>query len=92
MEQYELNWKDYYGILGIGPGAEPEVIKAAYTALARKYHPDAGGDAPRMKEINESYEVLSNPQKGHSMTVTTGRKVVEVARAKPAGNRRRRIR
>ena len=27
MEQYELNWKNYYDILGIGPGAEPEVIK-----------------------------------------------------------------
>jgi len=63
MEQYELNWKNYYDILGIGPGAEPEVIKAAYTALARKYHPDTGGSAQRMKEINESYEVLSDPQK-----------------------------
>jgi hypothetical protein len=63
MEQYELNWKNYYDILGIGPGAEPEVIKAAYTALARKYHPDTGGSAPRMKEINESYEVLSDPQR-----------------------------
>jgi hypothetical protein len=63
MEQYELNWKNYYDILGIGPGAEPEVIKAAYTALARKYHPDTGGSAQRMKQINESYEVLSDPQK-----------------------------
>lgn len=63
MEQYELNWKNYYGILGINPGAEPEVIKAAYTALARKYHPDTGGSAQRMKEINESYEVISDPQR-----------------------------
>jgi len=63
MEQYELNWKNYYGILGVGPGAEQEVIKAAYTALARKYHPDTGGSGQRMKEINESYEVLSDPQK-----------------------------
>jgi hypothetical protein len=63
MEQYELNWKNYYDILGIGPGAEPEVIKAAYNALARKYHPDIGGSAARMKDINESYEVLFDPQK-----------------------------
>ncbi len=63
MEQYELNWKNYYDILGIGLCAEPEVIKAAYTALARKYHPDTGGSAPRMKQINESYEVLSDPPK-----------------------------
>ena len=63
MEQYELNWKNYYGILGISSGAEPEVIKAAYTALARKYHPDTGGSGQRMKEINESYEVLFDPQR-----------------------------
>ncbi len=69
MEQYELNWKNYYDILGIGTGAEPEVIKAAYTALARKYHPDTGGSAPRMKEINQSYEVLSDPQKKASYDI-----------------------
>jgi len=63
MEQYELNWKNYYGILGVNPGAEPEVVRAAYTALARKYHPDAGGSAQRMKEINEAYEVLSDQQR-----------------------------
>jgi len=63
MEQYELNWKNYYGILGVNPGVEPEVVKAAYTALARKHHPDAGGSAQRMKEINEAYEVLSDPLK-----------------------------
>jgi hypothetical protein len=39
------------------------VIKAAYNALARKYHPDIGGSAARMKDINESYEVLFDPQK-----------------------------
>ena len=63
MEQYELNWKNYYGILGVNPGAETEVVRAAYTALARKYHPDTGGSAQRMKEINEAYEVLSDPQR-----------------------------
>jgi hypothetical protein len=63
MEQYELNWKNYYGILGVSPGVEPEVVRAAYTALARKYHPDTGGSAQRMKEINEAYEVLSDQQR-----------------------------
>ncbi len=63
MEQYELNWKNYYGILGISPNAESEAIRAVYTALARKYHPDTGGSGQRMKEINESYEVLSDPQR-----------------------------
>jgi hypothetical protein len=63
MEQYELNWKDYYGALGVHMSAEPEVIKGAYNAMARKYHPDTGGSTQRMKEINESYEVLSDPQR-----------------------------
>jgi len=63
MEQYEINWKDYYAVLGVGISAEAEVVKAAYTALARKHHPDAGGSPPRMKEINEAWEVLSDPQR-----------------------------
>lgn len=40
--------------------AEAEVIKAAYAAMAKKYHPDRGGTTERMKEINEAYEVLSD--------------------------------
>lgn len=40
--------------------AEAEVIKAAYAAMAKKYHPDKGGTSQRMKEINEAYEVLSD--------------------------------
>lgn len=59
-EQYEIKWKDYYAILGVSLMAEPEVIKAVYTTLARKYHPDAGGNGARMKDINEAYEVLSD--------------------------------
>jgi len=62
--QYELNWCDYYAALGVRINAEPEVVKAAYTALAKKVHPDAtgnGGDQ-RMKVLNEAREILSNPQ------------------------------
>lgn len=50
-------------MLGVGPGAEPEVVKAAYTALARKHHPDAGGSLQRMREINEARDVLCDPQR-----------------------------
>lgn len=59
---------DYYAILGILPTAEMIVIKAAYRALAQKYHPD-GHSRPdsnaddRMRKINEAYEILSNPAK-----------------------------
>jgi len=60
--------KDYYAILGISINAEPEVISAAYKALAKKYHPDVhkGGQQDseeRIREINEAYSNLSNKVK-----------------------------
>src|ERR1700727_1318934 len=58
---------DYYDILGVARGASGEEIKAAYRALARQHHPDVAEDKAqaehRFKEINEAYEVLSDPQK-----------------------------
>lgn len=59
-------FEDYYEILQVHPSAEPEVIKAAYERLARKYHPDVNGDpaaTDRMKKLNIAYEVLGNPEK-----------------------------
>jgi hypothetical protein len=56
--------KDYYAILQVHPRAEPEVIEAAYRRLSRKYHPDVSGLADagrRMRELNEAFEVLSDP-------------------------------
>ena len=52
---------DYYEILQIHPRAEAEVIRAAYRILARKYHPDHGGDARRMIAINDAWDVLGDP-------------------------------
>jgi len=64
VEQYEINWKDYYKIIGISPDAEIEVINAAHKALRKKYHPDTGAaDLQRIYEINEAYEYLCNPEK-----------------------------
>lgn len=64
MEQWETNWKDHYATLGVRMNAEPEVIKGAYNAMARKYHPDVNSaGAARMKEVNEAYEVLSDALK-----------------------------
>jgi curved DNA-binding protein CbpA len=51
---------DPYEVLQVHRRAEPEVIRAAFRALARKYHPDFGGDAARMVEITEAYAVLGN--------------------------------
>jgi molecular chaperone DnaJ len=50
--------KDYYSILGLKPGATEEEIKAQFRKLAKEYHPDAGGDETRFKEIVEAYEAL----------------------------------
>jgi curved DNA-binding protein len=61
-----MEFKDYYQILGVDPGADAKAIKAAYRKLARKYHPDvsAEGDAEeRFKELSEAYEVLKDTDK-----------------------------
>lgn len=58
--------RDYYEVLGLARTAAAEDIKSAYRRLVKRYHPDIykGEDADeRIKEINEAYEVLSNPQK-----------------------------
>ena len=54
---------DYYKTLGVPRTATADEIKKAYRKLARKHHPDAGGDEGKFKEINEAYEVLSDDKK-----------------------------
>jgi hypothetical protein len=48
-----------YKTLHLLPDAPPEVVKAAYKALARIYHPDLRGDTAKMVEINRAYETLT---------------------------------
>lgn len=55
--------KSYYDILGVSKNASDKEIKTAFRKLAQKYHPDAGGDEAKFKEISEAYDTLSNPQK-----------------------------
>ena len=62
-----LKFKDYYDTLGVARTASADDIKQAFRKLARIHHPDvaknkAAGEA-RFKEINEAYEVLSDPEK-----------------------------
>lgn len=52
-----------YKTLGLQPGASMEDIKMAYKNLAKKHHPDKGGDPEKFKEINNAFDRLSNPNK-----------------------------
>ena len=54
---------NYYEILGVSRTANGDEIKKAYRKLARQYHPDAGGDEEKFKQVNEAYEVLSDDKK-----------------------------
>jgi curved DNA-binding protein CbpA len=56
--------KNYYQILQVDQGADPDVISAAYKRLSIKYHPDrnqASDANERMQELNEAYQVLMDP-------------------------------
>ncbi len=61
-----MDFKEYYATLGVAKDATADEIKKAFRKLARKYHPDVSKEAnaeARMKEVNEAYTVLSDPEK-----------------------------
>ncbi len=55
--------RSYYDILGVQRDATQDDIKKAFRKLAAKYHPDAGGDEAKFKEVSEAYTTLSDPEK-----------------------------
>ena len=66
MEARILAKRDYYEVLGVNKNATENDIKRAHRQLAKKYHPDVNkevGAEERFKEIQEAYEVLSDPNK-----------------------------
>ena len=62
-----LQYKDYYETLGVPRNASETDLKKAFRKLAREFHPDVARDKKKaeekFKEINEAYEVLSDPAK-----------------------------
>lgn len=77
------NKRDYYEVLGVEKGTSDADIKKAFRKLAKQYHPDVNpGDKEaeaKFKELNEAYEILSEPQKraqydqfGHAGTDPNG--------------------
>jgi len=64
--------RDLYEILQVHRRADPDVIRAAYRVLARKYHPDYGGDSARMSALNDAWDVLADPARRAAYDATLG--------------------
>ena len=78
-----------YSILQVERTAEPEVIRAAHRALARKHHPDFGGDPKRMAAINLAWSILGNAArraKYDAMPTPIDKDVVVSSPARQAGS------
>jgi len=85
--------RSYYEILGVERNADDAAIKRAFRKLAQQWHPDVSsepGAAERFKEINEAYQVLSDPKRrqiydmvGRPASATWAARARRSARASP---------
>ena len=55
--------KNYYDVLGVNENSSSADITKAFKDLAKKHHPDRGGDEDKFKEVTKAYEVLSDAEK-----------------------------
>jgi len=80
---------DAYSVLQVDPYAEPEVIQAAYHALAKKYHPDlVHGSEERMSAINVAWAILGHPERRTQYDHERGLHSAPAAREMPASQPR----
>lgn len=79
---------DPYAVLGLTPEASPAEIKAAYRALVKRHHPDAGGDDQRILALNAAWEVLREHVRGGQVPAT-GAAAATTPGSSPADRRRR---
>ena len=72
----EVKLEDYYAILGVNKGASLKEIKKAYKEMVKSWHPDFHPNNPdclkQIKDINEAYEVLGDPEKKKAYDRQTG--------------------
>lgn len=62
--------KTLYKILGVKANASEEQIKKAYRKKVKKHHPDVGGDPEKFNQIQEAYDILSDPEKRKAYDTT----------------------
>lgn len=60
-----MSQTNFYDVLGIQENADQDTIKKAYRSLAKKHHPDKGGDDEVFKKVSEAYDVLGDESKRH---------------------------
>jgi molecular chaperone DnaJ len=77
--------QDPYGVLGVSPAATAAEIKAAYRALVKRHHPDAGGDDLHILELNAAWNLLRDGQRRrrHDQTTVSRPRAASQAAPKP---------
>lgn len=80
--------RSHYDVLAVSRDATAQEIKDARDRLAKRHHPDSGGDLRLMQGVNEAYRVLSNPQLRASYDETLGPAVPSSGGARPSQERK----
>lgn len=77
----------HYDILGVISSATTADIRRAYLALARRHHPDAGGDDESMRRLNDAYGVLADPRRRRAYDLQLGHVLIGEDPPSPADDR-----